>query len=643
MKKIVIFAGGTGSIALQTGFKHLYDKSVKVDVIISAYDNGKSTGECRKVFGGKILGPSDLRKNQMTQFALINDVYNETPQNADKVILYKLFSERFTRVKWQDSYQYAVDQTRKAFSSIRELGLGSEYYDIRETFLLDLIEYFFFDEYASLSKTVRKSILTADLSDFSLSNIFYASAAALNGNSLSVAGTVMAEVLDIPNNVHLISDVNLYLHAETQGGFVISDEGVIVSYDNSKDPISKVLLLDEKGQAYVPAVDEDNYDDTASKIIREADIIIFSTGTQWSSLIPTYMHEGFYNLIRESKAQKYLLMNNIEDRDMKGLGASDVLEVVSNYLPLDDVNVVINSHALPSMSQVNEKWATSTLYGTFSEKGEKTHNPEKIVSFLMEDYYKEFINFKYFYFDFDDTIWSSSKDLLMREISKENLVMLYKAFPKCRLIISGNSINHFVALESKFAEASKQCDNKYEDLLVYCNGGNCVYKMTASGMEHVKNISDRFNLNEDYYKLTTLLLCELNKNGYDLNMSNFENRGNCILSIKPLVNRERAKRIIERTILENIPLQNGGPKYTPYINGNTTIDIMNSDYNKSLCTTYITEILGISKEDVVYVGDKTESGNDNCIVGQGYRILTVDDVVDFNSFARTYLYKTIHG
>ena len=48
MKKVLIFAGGTGSIALQTGLHQLYGNSLKVDVVISAYDNGKSTGECRK-------------------------------------------------------------------------------------------------------------------------------------------------------------------------------------------------------------------------------------------------------------------------------------------------------------------------------------------------------------------------------------------------------------------------------------------------------------------------------------------------------------------------------------------------------------------------------------------------------------------
>src|SRR5271168_5393702 len=70
---IVILAGGTGSIALQTGLYELLDKQldgIDTKVIVNAYDNGLSTGAVRKVMDGKILGPSDVRKNQTTRLAL---------------------------------------------------------------------------------------------------------------------------------------------------------------------------------------------------------------------------------------------------------------------------------------------------------------------------------------------------------------------------------------------------------------------------------------------------------------------------------------------------------------------------------------------------------------------------------------------
>ena len=69
MLNVVIFSGGSGSVSIQEGFASIYgNDNYNLDVIINAYDNGKSTGACRRVFNNKILGPSDLRKNHMTQF-----------------------------------------------------------------------------------------------------------------------------------------------------------------------------------------------------------------------------------------------------------------------------------------------------------------------------------------------------------------------------------------------------------------------------------------------------------------------------------------------------------------------------------------------------------------------------------------------
>lgn len=47
----------------------------------------------------------------------------------------------------------------------------------------------------------------------------------------------------------------------------------------------------------------------------------------------------FYKQIKEAKAAKYLVMNNKEDRDMKGISASGMLNILQDYLPLDDVKL----------------------------------------------------------------------------------------------------------------------------------------------------------------------------------------------------------------------------------------------------------------------------------------------------------------
>lgn len=73
--KIVILAGGTGSIPLQKGMFHSLEElldGIDTRIIVNAYDNRLSTGAVRTVMDGRILGPSDVRKNQTTRLALSN-------------------------------------------------------------------------------------------------------------------------------------------------------------------------------------------------------------------------------------------------------------------------------------------------------------------------------------------------------------------------------------------------------------------------------------------------------------------------------------------------------------------------------------------------------------------------------------------
>ena len=354
MIKIVVFSGGTGSIALQTGLHRLLGNSVQVDVIISAYDNGKSTGECRKVFNGKILGPSDLRKNQMTQYSILNEL-NEGSIVNDKSLLHDLFEERFTKPHCESAYDYVKNRIESTFNEIEKIGRMSSSYQRKKEILLALLDYFFFLPYAGLNRKVRPTIPTTAFTDFSISNLFYSSAAAINGDSLVMAGQLMSEILGIPNRVHLISDVNLYLYAETKSGAVISDEGVIVAWNHPEDPIVNISLLDEKGKRYIPSIDENNpLDDSCLKLIEEADIIIYSSGTQWSSLIPTYAHRGLNEVINKSCAKKYLVMNNVPDKDMTGINATGLLDTVSKFLDLNDTKIVLNTNAVASMARLTE-------------------------------------------------------------------------------------------------------------------------------------------------------------------------------------------------------------------------------------------------------------------------------------------------
>ena len=79
--KVVIFSGGRGSSALTVGLRNSLskEKTSSITNVTNAYDDGKSTGEIRRVFSNNILGPSDVRKLHEVQW----EAYGKD-RNVDK-------------------------------------------------------------------------------------------------------------------------------------------------------------------------------------------------------------------------------------------------------------------------------------------------------------------------------------------------------------------------------------------------------------------------------------------------------------------------------------------------------------------------------------------------------------------------------
>ena len=223
--KVVIFSGGTGSIALQKGFNE--HKSINVQVVINAYDNGLSTGAVRKVLDGKILGPSDLRKNQLLQAEL---------QNTCEKDLLSFLNDRTTVKSSEEMYSYIMNR-------FKNLDLKSI---SKRNFLQSLIDSYF--------KSPNRDLISYD--DFSISNIIYAGAAKIYDYSLERAGIhIASKLLNLsPDSTTLVSDDSLFLQAVTETGKVILDEGDIVKWNNPKDPIVSIKLVDVNGVSKKPAV-----------------------------------------------------------------------------------------------------------------------------------------------------------------------------------------------------------------------------------------------------------------------------------------------------------------------------------------------------------------------------------------------------
>ena len=73
MNNVVIFSGGRGSSSLLSAIRSM-DNVQSITSLINTYDDGKSSGELRKIFN--MPGPSDIRKVQELYLNKSNRNYN---------------------------------------------------------------------------------------------------------------------------------------------------------------------------------------------------------------------------------------------------------------------------------------------------------------------------------------------------------------------------------------------------------------------------------------------------------------------------------------------------------------------------------------------------------------------------------------
>ena len=575
---VVIFAGGTGSIALQRGLHDIFFSKfdqVNLSIIVNAYDNGLSTGAVRKVMDGKILGPSDVRKNQTTRLELIN---HNSP-------LLPLLNIRFT------------EETHKAhafcLAQLNDVSLSR--IDLKKVQLMREA----IDVYFSMPLANR-----IDYTDFSLANIIYAGFAAANGNSLRAAAKIMADIMDIEDNVILNDDYSLFLGAKTASGKMITDEGDIVSWGNTEDPFVDVFFTDAHGTAKKPLLSRE-----ADDAITQADLIILSSGTQWSSLIPTYASIGFRSAIEASKAKILMVMNRVPDKDSPGQTADDIINIlVGEYFPPQRIHLIVDSTSPVRMNTISEttqkKLASVNQFNLFEDHfqvGTK-HSPNKLARAVGMTYFREYLGSSHFIFDYDDTLVARGNRF--PRCSKLNAQSLTKLSNVA--VCTGNSIK---AVNLRVGASPFSTRPNYK-LAVFADGG--VNKYLYNMLNNADANPDDGIRDEFVECIDPAMILDGPITGAQ-NIVNFlvdmgipkikiENRGDVMVAIKPIDPEYRdiiVKFIQQQLIGSNLIAKKAG---------RTTIEIANKALSKRAAIEHILNQENVAR--VTYVGDETLDGND---------------------------------
>lgn len=331
MLNFVVINGGRGAATLIPAL--LSHEAIHVTSLVNAYDDGKSTGQIRRFFG--MLGPSDLRKVQELMLS---------PDDPDFAANQALFR-----------YRYPVGVDRAAvLAEMREFADGQRP-DIAGAVIMarhvrSALQAFvgeFLDGLAIIEK-INPEKLSFD--DCAVMNCIYAGAFLHFRRNIERATVFISRIFGLRGTVLPNSIEAKTLVALREDGQMLYSEAEIVEL-RSNARIERIYLLDnpldrERFERLTTAEKRAYLEqhhcfvgttDGVRSALQQADVVVYSAGTQHSSLYPTYLTVGLAQAIADNRTALKVFVTNIgADYETPSYRASDYILGAHRYLNLAD-------------------------------------------------------------------------------------------------------------------------------------------------------------------------------------------------------------------------------------------------------------------------------------------------------------------
>ena len=333
---VVVFSGGRGSSVLS---KDLIARSdVRLTLAINGYDDGLSTGEVRR-FLGDSLGPSDFRKNASHLATALRTCAPELVNLLNARLPLDCTTERALTILRQLREGRIVPE---GLAPEIAQAIAAQPAALRDA-LADRLEAF--------ERELQLSRKPFEFSDCSIGNLVFA------GSFLRCARAFNAAVDDYSSLLGLqaglienVSDgTNAFLVAIDLADRLLASEADIVDA-NRRNRIKDIYIVDR------PLSSEERADLASrppvqviewltersvpipvnprllDKIAR-ADLIVYSPGTQHSSLLPSYLTRGLSRAIAGNLSALKLLITNIQsDAGIVDTTAVEIIDKAVYYL-----------------------------------------------------------------------------------------------------------------------------------------------------------------------------------------------------------------------------------------------------------------------------------------------------------------------
>lgn len=345
---ISLFCGGRGSATIIREF--IRHPTIRLNLLVNAYDDGLSTGKLREFIPG-MLGPSDFRKN----LSYLLDFFSTNQYTLEEFLEYRLplalepedFEGLRTFVDHPTNWNALHTELRLLLQALDN--------DLRDS-LLEYLRLFF--TYQAQQKQ------TFDLRDCSMGNLLFAGAYLKNNRDFNRA---MAELATLFKSQAYLFNVtqgeNRALTALKEDGQVMWREEQIVGAQSAvrildlflfksvlrKDQLTELnrLSLDDKYNYLHQLDSRPLLAPQAREALITSDMIVFGPGTQFSSLLPSYMTKGVAEAIDNSRAKlKAFVVNLTRDHDIQDFNANDLIDKALYYLGDNNNRKGLITHAL---------------------------------------------------------------------------------------------------------------------------------------------------------------------------------------------------------------------------------------------------------------------------------------------------------
>ena len=177
----------------------------------------------------------------------------------------------------------------------------------------------------------------------SVKNLLLIALMDLKGNFAN-AMPVMEKLLDVKGNILPLTEDNVNLVGITSNG-----KKVIGEYQLTKCASKIVEVKYDKDITVNPKV---------IKAVNEADLIIFSSGSLLTSVVPHLIDKGLVNIINKAKAEKVYICNLFtQPGETDDFTVKDHIDYIEKYLGKGNLDVVIANNEIIN-SDLAEKYAT---------------------------------------------------------------------------------------------------------------------------------------------------------------------------------------------------------------------------------------------------------------------------------------------